>query len=110
MTLQSKYLARLNRLRALQQQVAFWEQPANDYKKACTIFQQYIDCVREFQDPKTLVNVHIRYAAYCEMMEDRLLSSALLSEAVSLMQHFQVGNDTHLERVRQKIEHLRYYY
>ena len=110
MVYSSKYLAKLNRLRSLQQQVAFWEHPANDYKKACTIFQEYIDCMRGFQEPKTLVNAYIRYAAYCEKMEDRLLSSALLKEAVSLMRFFQIGNDIHLERMRQKIDTLCYYY
>jgi hypothetical protein len=110
MSLQSNYLAKLNKIQSLQQQVAYWEHPANDYKKACAIFQEYIDCLRGFQDPKTLINSYIRYAAYCEIMEDRLLSTALLKEAVCLMQYYQIGNNVNLERMRQKIDDLSFYY
>jgi len=47
---------------------------------------------------------------FCEKMEDRLLSHALFSEALNIMQEFKVGEATHIQRMLQKIDSLRYYY
>ena len=107
-THQTRHLGKLNQLKTLQQQVAFWEKNPNNYKKGCQVFHKYIDCVRSFKDPKSLYNSYVRMASYCESMEDQLLSRELLKEAMSLMIHFNLAEQTHIQKMRRKIDSLRY--
>ena len=108
--LYTRYMGKINKLRTLQNQVAFWEQSVEHYKKTLMVFQEYIDCLREFDDFKAVVNGYIRMASFCERMEDNLMSRELLKDAKQMMLQFNLGGPAHLEKVQKKIDSLKYYY
>ncbi len=109
-TMQTRYLGKINRLKTLQHQVCYWEQTLDNYKKTLAVFQDYIDCLREFQDPRSLVNGYIRMAKYCENMEDRLMSREILKDAKQIMLDFNLAGQAHLHKLQKKIDSLCYYY
>ncbi|MHA1521466.1 MAG: hypothetical protein ACTSRK_14885 [Promethearchaeota archaeon] len=103
-------LARFNRLISLQQKLKFYEQSSDFYKQGLDSFKLYLECVREFNKPREMVNGYIRMAKYCERMEDVLLSRDLYKEAVEMMITFQVGTEGHVRNLRHKIQALNYFY
>ncbi|MCF2138636.1 MAG: hypothetical protein K9W44_01110 [Candidatus Lokiarchaeota archaeon] len=109
-TSQVRTLARLNRLITLQQQLQFYEKSTDYYKQGLNAFKAYVECVREFNKPRDLVNSYIRMAKYCEKMEDLLLSRDLYHEAMNLMITFQIGTKVNIRNLRQKIQALRHFY
>lgn len=107
---QTRYMAKLNKLRALQQQVSFWEYSMERYKQTCDLFRDYIDCLREFGDIRAIINAYVRMAQYCERMDDKLLSRELLKDAKKMMINFKLGTNELLLRMQRKIDSLRYYF
>ena len=104
---QANYIARLNELQAMQAQVAMYEK-STDYRKTVKVFERYIDTVRKFNDPKSLINTYIRFAQYCELMEDRLLATDLYRDALDL--EIQWGIDAkHQNRLQIKIQDLAWF-
>ena len=109
MRTQFEYLANLNKLQSLQQQVAYWEKTSENYKKSLEIFRDYLQCVQEFNNPKDLINGYIRMADYCERMDDRLFSCDLYQEAINLLVASGIGSETNIKNLRNKIQSLHYY-
>lgn len=105
--LQTAYLARMNRLQAFQRELAHLEN--NDsYEKTLDIYKKYVDFIRTWNSPEALINAYIRFAQYCERMEDRLFATDLYSEALELMQ--KLGTVPEKESLLQsKIESLHYF-
>jgi len=108
-TSQSQYLARINKLQSLQQKVAYFEKTTDQYRKTLEVFKEYIEFVKTFNEPKSLINSLIRMAQYCERMDDRLLSGDLYKDALNLMRTFQLGDSKHIQDLRSKIDSLHYY-
>jgi tetratricopeptide (TPR) repeat protein len=104
---QAKYLAQINRLQSLTNQVAFWEK-SDSYRKAIDAYKSYVDYIRTLNDPKKLINAYIRMAQFCENMEDRLFASDLYQEAIVHMEHFGVDSQ-HIQNVHHKIHSLSWY-
>ena len=107
---QASYISNLNRLKALQQHVAFWEQTSENYKVACETFRKYLDCLQTFRDPKALANGYIRMASFCERNDDIFLSQDLYQNAIDIMIKFGLASSSHLQHLRTKIKALRYSY
>lgn len=108
-THQTRKIGNLNRLRTLQQQVSFWEKSTEHYKKTLSVFQEYLDCLRDFDDQRAIINTYIRMASYCEHMEDPLLSRELLKEAKERMEFFNLGESNQLQKMQKKIDALHNY-
>lgn len=109
-TSQLRELARINRLITLQAQLKYYEQTSEFYNQGVEAFKQYLECVRDFQMPRELINGYLRMAQYCENMEDLLFSRDLYREAMDLMIMFRVGTEGHLKHLRDKIESMGPYY
>ncbi|MHA1562097.1 MAG: hypothetical protein ACTSPA_08220 [Promethearchaeota archaeon] len=108
-TPQIQYLVRINKLQSLQQRVAYFEKTSDQYRKTLETFKEYIEFVKTFNEPKSLINGLIRMAQYCERMDDRLLSGDLYKDALNLMRTFKLGDSEHIQNLRSKIESLHYY-
>ncbi len=68
--LQTQYIARMNQLHSLQQEIALFENSGN-YQKTIHAYKKYVDFVRSWQNSNALINAYLQMAKYCERMEDR---------------------------------------
>ena len=108
MSIQVNYLMKLNKLQALQQQVRYAEMDYQNYKRSVKVFQDYVDCLRGFNNPKGVINGFIRMAMYCERMDDRLMATDLYSEALFMEKSIGV-EEIHINSLENKISSLHYY-
>ena len=107
-SIQSNHIAKINRLQSYQSQIAYWEKSGKNYKRGLQTFQDFMDFLTEFRDPKALVNGYIRMAKYCEKMEDISLSHDLYKTAMQLMKEFGLGDASHVKNLELKIRSLNY--
>ena len=105
--LQTQYIARMNQLHSLQQEIALFENSGN-YQKTIHAYKKYVDFVRSWQNSNALINAYLQMAKYCERMEDRLMASDLYSEAVELMDRLGM-DELMVSALQNKISALHFY-
>lgn len=105
---QTRYLSKINQLKAAQREVEFWAAKKDEYKKAVDAFKHYIDLLKEFNSPKALINAYIKMGQYCESMGDRLLAQDTYRMALEVEQ--KLGLDPqYINKLRAKIDSLSWY-
>ena len=109
MRAQLYYLAHLNKLQSLQQQIKYWENTAENYKKSLEVFRDYLECIQTFNKPRDLINGYIRMADFCERMDDRMFSCDLYQEAINLLVASGIGTEINIKDLRSKIQSLHSY-
>lgn len=84
----STYLKNMNRLQEIQQKVNFYEF-GNKYEKGVDAFVEYIEFIRDMDQPITLISQYIRFAKFCLMHNDILFAQDLYKEAQILLDDYQ---------------------
>ncbi len=102
---QTRRMAKINKLKKLQQEVRFWEQKQEKYEKSLKIFKKYIDCIKEFNNPKALINAYIRMGQYCESMGDNFFAENRYRLALKLEKTFKIDK-AHIKNLKSKISRL----